>query len=98
MYFQVKIMIKHVGKRLTYASKSTGKQSIKSSNDELYMKNSGTSGESVTVSDTFDSLHVYSSKYANQSSKLGANTAMMSFINSWGDIAANDGITAHEIY
>ena len=48
------------------------KQSGTSLNDELHIKNNGTNTGSVIVTDTADGLHIYSNKYANQSSNYGA--------------------------
>ena len=46
-----------------------------SSNDELYIRNNGTTGGSVAVTDTADELHIYSNEYADQSSNYGSKNS-----------------------
>ena len=70
------------------------KQSGTSSNDELHIKNNGTNIGSVIVTDTADGLHIYSNKYANQSSNYGAKYNYDEFHTAPVDIPANDGYGA----
>ena len=62
-----------------------------SSNDELYIRNNGTTGGSVAVTDTADELHIYSNEYADQSSNYGSKNSYDEFHTAPKDIPANDG-------
>ena len=62
-----------------------------SSNDELHIRNNGTTGGSVTVTDTADELHIYSNEYASQGQNYGSKNSYDEFHTAPGDIAPNDG-------
>ncbi|MBQ9360084.1 MAG: hypothetical protein IJT96_03500 [Lachnospiraceae bacterium] len=62
-----------------------------SSNDELHIRNNGTTGGSVTVTDTADELHIYSNEYASQGQNYGSKNSYDEFHTASVDIAPNDG-------
>ena len=65
-----------------------------SSNDELHIRNNGTTGGSVAVTDTSDELHIYSNEYASQSQNYGSKNSYDEFHTAPKDIPANDGYKA----
>lgn len=69
------------------------KQNSTSSNDELHIRGNN-SGLVAAVTDTADSLHIYSNEYANQSRSYGAKYSYDEFHTAPYDILANDGYGA----
>jgi hypothetical protein len=70
------------------------KQNSTSSNDELHVRSSGTTGGSDAVTDTADELHIYSNDYADQSRSYGSKYSYDEFHTAPVDIPANDGYGA----
>ena len=65
-----------------------------SANDELHIRNNGTIGGSVAVTDTADELHIYSNEYASQNQNYGSKNSYDEFHTAPKDIPANDGYKA----
>ena len=62
-----------------------------SSNDELHIRSNGSTSGAVAVTDTADSLHIYSNEYASQSQNYGSKNSYDEFHTAPKAIPANDG-------